>query len=44
MKRVQTFIFWQGMKQVTEFAVTNSGDVTRQFYRFSVVSSRLCVK
>lgn len=34
MKRVQIFIFWQGMKQVIEYVVTGCSDVARQFTNF----------
>jgi len=36
MKRVQIFIFWQGMKQVIEYAVTGRSDVARQVTDFQL--------
>ena len=36
MKRVQIFIFWLGMKQVIEYAVTGCSDVARQFTDFQL--------
>jgi len=36
MKRVQIFIFWQGMKQVIEYAVTDRSDVAIQFVDFQL--------
>jgi hypothetical protein len=36
MKRVQIFIFWQGMKQVIEYAITGCSDVARQFTDFQL--------
>jgi len=45
MKRVQIFIFWQGMKQVIECAITGCSDVARQFTDFQLyLPGCVCVK